>query len=403
MTRIGASTDKDALSFDIYAQAVKAVRTVPRIMGNMPVKRVIGAGMSQGGMRLAVYANYFHQRTPIVDGFLLQVPSPGIQPIRTDLDVPVFRVYSETEARTGPGNLEAIRTQPDTDKIRNWWPAGTAHGDATHRMGRTAVQLRDIGWSVGVDKCGADGNTTTRPRTPFRHIVSASVHHLRRWIETGTPPPASPAMKLADTTPLSVARDSAGNALGGIRLAAMEAPIARANGGECGMNGAWVPFTTEQLAALYKTPGDYVAKVTAAANASVTAGFVLPEDGAATIAEAKASLVGTGLECGRLCLSSGHFRPDFSSTGLLRDYVTYYNIVRGQPLLDVVDAAHRAVAMGYSSSGAAIQRNFEVATGHLQKFIALVQEAEKEGRVTSTAANNLIGQANNIIRDLKAG
>lgn len=398
----GGKVTKDELSYDVFAQAVKAARSIPNIMGNMPVRRVIGAGMSQGGSRLAVYANYLHQRAPIVDGLLLQVPAPGIQPIRTDLKIPILRVYSETEARTGPGNLEAIQTQPDSSKVRTWWAAGTAHGDATHRMGRTGVQLRDIGWSVGKDTCGSDGNTTTRPRTPFRHVVSAALSHLRRWIEIDTLPPTSPVMTLAQTTPLSVARDNAGNALGGIRLAAMEVPVARANGGECGMNGAWVPFTTAQLAALYPTHAAYVAKVTAAANASVAAGFVLPEDGASTIAEAKASIYGTGLECGPLCLSASHMRPDFSSTGLLRDYTAYYNIVKGQSLLAEVDAAHRAVATGYSSKGVKAKRSYESGVIHLQKFIVLVRDAERDQRVTATAANLLVNQANNIIRGLQA-
>ncbi|MBI2769972.1 MAG: hypothetical protein HYX47_10140 [Burkholderiales bacterium] len=398
----GGTIKEDALSFDVFAQTVKAVRAVPRVMGNLPVKRVLGAGMSQSGVRLGVYANYLHQRAPIVDGILLHVPAPGIQPLRTDLDIPVLKVFSETEARTGPGNLEAAQTQPDTPKIRTWWAAGTAHGDATHRMGRTGVQARDIGWSVGTDTCGPDGTVTTRPRTPFRHIISAAVDHLNRWVDKGTPPPAAPAFVLTGASPMTVARDSAGNAQGGIRLAAMEVPVARANGGECGMNGAWVPFTTAQLAALYPSHADYVAKVTAAANASVAAGFVLPEDGAATIAEAKASLYGTGLECGPLCLSAGHLKPDFSSTGLLREYTSYYSIARGDALLDAVDAAHRAVATGYSSTGTTAKWNYGFGVVHLQRYIALVRQAEVEQRVTPTAANMLINQANSIIRGLQA-
>jgi hypothetical protein len=52
------------------------------------------------------------------------------------------------------------------------------------------------------------------------------------------------------------------------------------------------------LNTLYPTQAGYVDKVTAAVNASVSAGFVLPEDAAETIAEAKASVYGSGREGG---------------------------------------------------------------------------------------------------------
>jgi hypothetical protein len=138
--------------------------------------------------------------------------------------------------------------------------------------------------------------------------------------------------------------------IGGIRLAHLEVPTARANGIECGNIGAWVPFSTQQLQALYPTPHDYVTKVKAAVAASVASGFVLPEDATGTIAEAEASLIGTGLECGPLCLNRGHYRPDFSSTGLLREATVYYNIRNGKDLVEIVDAAQRFTAEGGSTS-----------------------------------------------------
>jgi len=180
----------------------------------------------------------------------------------------------------------------------------------------------------------------------------------------------------------------------------MDVPTARANGTECGNIGAWVPFTTAELQALYPTHDDYVAKVTAAVNASVTARFVLPEDAVETIAEAAASVTGAGLECGLLCRSSSHFRIDFSSTGLLRDNVVYLNIKSGSDLVAAVDTAHVFTAAGYSTTGAAAKDNFNKAVAELQRFLQLVQTAQSEGRMTSTAAGVLSLQAQNIIDDL---
>ena len=203
---------------------------------------------------------------------------------------------------------------------------------------------------------------------------------------------------------MSVDRDSAGNALGGIRLAHADVPTARANGIECGAPGAWVPFTSSVLNTLYPTHAGYVAKVTAAVNASVSAGFVLPEDAAETIAEANASVYGSRLECGLFCLSSRHFRDDFSSTGLLRDHTVYYNTLKGHDLIQAIDEAHIWVAKGYSqpAGSSASRDNYKSGIAALQRYSVLVTQAKSENRMTATAADLLIKEANNIIRGLQA-
>jgi hypothetical protein len=52
------------------------------------------------------------------------------------------------------------------------------------------------------------------------------------------------------------------------------------NGTECALIGAWAPFHDSPASGAVPTHDDYVAKVTAAVNASVVAGFVLPADAA---------------------------------------------------------------------------------------------------------------------------
>jgi Alpha/beta hydrolase domain len=128
----------DGLSYDMFAQTSMAVRNVPALLGGLPVQKVIGAGMSQSGMRLGVYLNYLHMRAPVYDAFLIQVMNPVL---RDDLTTPVIKVLSDTEAT--PEQLSVA--QEDTATRRSWWVAGSSHGDTTQRVGRTGVRIRDLG------------------------------------------------------------------------------------------------------------------------------------------------------------------------------------------------------------------------------------------------------------------
>ena len=390
----GGTVAQDKLSYDIFSQTAKAARAVPAVLDGLPVKNVIAAGMSQSGWRMGPYANHIHTRAPIYDAILVQVATPVL---RDDLKIPVIKVLSESEA-TG-GRLAA--SQPDTATRRTYWVAGSSHGDVVQRMGRTGVRLRDLGpQNTGNDAC-LGGTVPTRTRTPLGHVVGAAVHHLKQQVETGAVPPSAPALMLA-ADGQSIARDANGNALGGVRLAHVEVPTARADGVQCGNVGAWVPFDTAQLAALYPSQADYVAKVTAAVDASVAAGFVRAEDGAKTIAEARSSVIGRGLQCGLLCQAAGHFRADFSSTGLLRENTAYYAIRDGERIQQAIDAAHYWMASGYTSSGSAARYHFNFAIASLQQYVELVRAAQAEGRVTATAGDLLVSQANTIVRAAEA-
>jgi hypothetical protein len=381
---------------DIFAQAGRAVRDNPGVLRGLDVRNVIGIGMSQSGRRMSVYANYIHLGAPVYNAFLFQVHN---SPLRDDLGVPVIKVLSESEYDN------QIAKEYDTDLRKSYWVAGTSHGDIVQRTGRTGVRLRDLG--VGLtpsDACGPTGllgERMTRTRTPLAHVLNAAVHHLKARVERRTPLPSAVAPKWAPE-PAFVERDARGNALGGIQLAAMVAPTARADGLECGNIGVWEPFTAEQLKALYPSHADYVVRVRQAVAANVTAGVVLPEDAAETIAEADASVVGTGLTCGTYCGDRSHYRLDFASTGTLRHTTGYYNIARGRSLMAAADAAHRSVAEGDSTDGPQRAQHYALATHRLRDYLGLLDDARREGRVTTTAADVLAMQAQAIINGLAA-
>jgi hypothetical protein len=401
----GGTLTGDPLSYDIFAQTAKAAIAIPKVLNGLTVKHVMGAGMSQSGMRVAQYANYVHMGAPIYEGFIVQVAQ---QLLRDDLPTPVIEVLSETEAGISP-TVNLSKIQADTPLRHIWWAAGTAHGDSNHRIARTGIRLRDLGAALSTDdNCVFNGvPQPARTRTPFKHVVSAAVHHLRRQIETGAVPPSSPKFDTttaADGT-ITLNRDSNGNALGAIRLAHMAVPTATAVGFACGSpgNGAWTPFPSSVVNALYTSHSDYVAKVTSAVNASITAGFVLPDDGALTIKEAEISIYGMGLQCGRFCLSQDHITPTFASTGLLIDHTFYYNTPKGDDLIEAVGDAHLWVARGYSDAAGseASRYNFGMGIAALQRYIALVNQAQSDGRMTSTAAGLLVSIANTIIRGIE--
>jgi hypothetical protein len=108
----------------------------------------------------------------------------------------------------------------------------------------------------------------------------------------GAPPANGDPLTLADGG-ASYALDSFGNALGGIRTAAVDVPIAVYSGkGDpgnvlCALFGKTTPFSPMQLMSLYPTHADYVSKVTTATNKAQQAGFILAADVQAIVQEAQ--------------------------------------------------------------------------------------------------------------------
>ena len=102
-------------------------------------------------------------------------------------------------------------------------------------------------------------------------------------MESGQAPPSSQPFTMADAGP-AIAQDMYGNALGGVRTAAGDVPIAtytgQPGGGSitCSFFGQTTPFPSSQLASLYPSNADYVSKVTAATAAAQQAGFILAAD-----------------------------------------------------------------------------------------------------------------------------
>ena len=383
----------DVLSYDIYSQAAQAIRSVPAVMGGLPVRMVIAIGQSQSAGRLGIYLNAIHVRDPIYDGAVL---ASGGQIIRNDLTIPVIKLLTETEFAMNNVN-EIPVLQPDTDKIRIWPVAGSSHSEQYSLLSRAAFLKRDLNLQA-FDACA----TPARSRVPNRFVYNAAVDAIVQLNTTGRQPPHAPPMQVLTVSPPSIARDQFGNGLGGIRLAEMEVPVAHEGGETCGLGGTHVPFDAARLDSLYRNHGAYVSAVAHAAQASVAAGFVLPEDAQATIDKAAGSIFGHGLTCGYLCEDSQQF-PVHPSSSLLRDQTSFLAFIGNEALVQTLEEVTRNIARGYTYAiGHKAEQAFASAIDGLQLYIVQVQQVLAAGHLRPETAQLLTDQANTLIARIQA-
>jgi hypothetical protein len=304
------SIPTDDASYGIFSQVARAVgpdrdRTVDPL-GGLAVKKVIGVGASQSAGRLATYINAVHplpreQGGHAFDGYMLQIyfgsGSPieasdrpinpavgnirlpvGVSLIRGDLDVPAMIVNTELEAIA----CQAVR-QPDTDRFRTWEAAGLTHVSHQSQTMRNEKYLRDFG-------AAAPAPSEEVNRIYLQPLYDAALHHMRRWVNGGAPPPSQPLIDFASDG--RVVRDRHGIATGGVRLPQADAPVAANSSTPVTddfagrLRGSNKPFDAAKLDALYGDEDGYLARFREAAAAAVAAGVMMPRDVEPAVAEA---------------------------------------------------------------------------------------------------------------------
>lgn len=309
----------DDFSYDLYSQVGAAVRTQPDVvLGGLEPERVVAIGESQSAFRLTTYANAIAPTAQVYDGYLIHARSDSAAPlhaadplqeapsptyVRTDLDVPVLVFSSETDLTV----LDYARArQDDTDRIRSWEVAGTAHADAyLLGIGDTdqgtgegdaelfaAMQDPPTGIYGGVIDC--DRPVNAGPQT---YVLRAAIAAFEDWIRTGDAPPEMPRLDL-DAEGTGFVTDDTGNAEGGIRTPQVDAPIAVLSGqgqsgeGFCGLFGTTDPLDGPALAERYADHEAFVAAWDEALDAAVTNGAILEADAVNLRAAATDSAVG---------------------------------------------------------------------------------------------------------------
>jgi Alpha/beta hydrolase domain len=292
----------DSYSYDIFSQAGALVKYAgnsgAKVMGDLRVKNVIGIGHSQSAFRLRTYINAVAPIANVFDGYfvhggglgapLSQAPQATINTptpdfIRSDLNVPVMDVQSETEV-VGFGAY--LNTQPDTSKFRLWEEAGTAHVDQYEAGPLVDNEPQDCGQG------GPNGVNTG----DAHYVDNAAIWAMHLWVTYGRPPAEeSEPLVLTNATPPALAVDANGNAYGGVPEPDMQVPTARlygAGSGDCFFWGGTVPFSPATLASLYPTHLDYVTAVVNACEKDVAGGFLLPADATQIEDTAMASTIG---------------------------------------------------------------------------------------------------------------
>jgi len=295
----GGVNASDALSFDIMAQAGQAVKHPAGVdpLGGLPGSRtVLASGVSQSEGFLVAYYNSVHARDPVYDAFFLYLGiSRGAYgafrlPLRGDLPTRVFKVNTENDvALLGEYTIR----QPDSKTLHTWEIAGASHVGFDPRGLRAALLARDNILPASLAGC------TLGP--PLSHIPSsralnAALDHTVRWTLHDAEPPAAARIQLTAVPPVPppppvpftpppapVARDTDGNALGGLRLSQHAVPTAtntgvNAGAGFCILFGTHVPFSDARLSLLYRNHGAYVSSVAHATNDNLKAGYIVAAD-----------------------------------------------------------------------------------------------------------------------------
>jgi hypothetical protein len=283
----------DTFSYSIFSQAAESLldRIGPDPLGPLHPRALIADGESQSAGRMVTYANAIQPLDRLFDGFLIHSrgaagaaisqapqaasPMPAVAQIRTDVGVPVLTVETQTDILvTGLGYLPA--TQPDSRWFRLWEVPGTSHVDLTE-LGLSASEvLRDLpGYNQGT--CAFLPNEGQE-----RYVMNAAVAQLNGWARWGIPAPHAP---LIDIQNGAFVTDKFGNALGGVRTPAVDAPTTTLTGTGntgtsllCFLLGTTTPLSAAQLAALYPLHSDYVAAVVRSAASEAQQGFLLPAD-----------------------------------------------------------------------------------------------------------------------------
>lgn len=285
----------DTYGYDIYAQAGAAIGWPGEIdaLHGLKAERLIAYGQSQSAMRMITYANAVQPLTPAFDGIIIHSRASwgaavgsesdallgNGKPVRVreDINAKVLQIFTESELFLLLGPSFAAR-QPDTDSVRSWELAGSAHVDS-HLMGGGNIQ----------GLCGLLNNGQQHV------VVKAGIRGMHRWLKDGVALPKGEPMQV-NANQTAIARDSYGNALGGVRTPAVDVPIATLTGSAplnplCMLSGSTKPFAADRLQTLYPTHQIYVEKVTAAAHAGREAGFILAEEEASLVAEANAAKI----------------------------------------------------------------------------------------------------------------
>lgn len=297
----------DQYSFDIFSQVARAIVEPKNFnpLGDLVLERIIASGQSQSADHLLTYVNAIEPRENLFDGYFIHSRVHGSAPlfpeelsreeidfsaripvtIRDDLTVPVLNLQTESDTAVLGGYEDR---QPDSDMIRIWEVAGTAHADRyVGNLGLTdkgddpkVAAVVESRYAIPVVlKCDKPVNSG-----PQHFVVKAALAALNNWVESGTPPSTADRF-VYDEVNQTLVRDELGNAIGGIRTPYVDVPIAVLSGegqdGQilCRTYGTTELFGEETLNSLYSSHNAFFNLFSDSVDDAVEKGFLLYPDG----------------------------------------------------------------------------------------------------------------------------
>lgn len=284
----------DSYSYDIYSQAIQALRVRPRpnqdLLCPLNPDRVLAAGMSQSAQYLRFYVNEIQEDHQLIDGFMPVVTSESPQDqddIRDDV-VPVMWLISEDEAdaeRRSDSGLFKLWAVAGASHVNHWW------SEYVEALVRRDHEGKDPEWNeeavgqygaqddgmYGVCAPGYDDITVLASFNyfPMRYAYSAALKQLDDWVMKGEEPPSAPRFEREDG---ELQHDQYGNILGGLRLPPIEVPVAFYDAIPCFITGRTYQLGDATLQQLYPTHEEYVAQMQEATDEAVDNGYLLPAD-----------------------------------------------------------------------------------------------------------------------------
>jgi len=289
----------DAFSYGIFTAVARGLddEVGGGPLADLEVTTRLAVGESQSAYALTSYVNGVHRHAALFGGFLVHSRGGAAMPlgepgaavdigafrndpptvIRDDLDVPVVMVQTETDLT---GRLRYLPArQPDSERLRLWEVAGTAHADK--------FQIGEFESFLG---CPRPVNTGQQA-----YVVRAALRHLETWARGGPAAPKAARLTVQDG---AFVVDDVGNARGGVRTPAIDAPTAILRGDTeagapviCELFGSTLPLGDDVLRWLYADRAAYLKAYEEATDEAIAAGFVLAEDRDAVLGEARPDLI----------------------------------------------------------------------------------------------------------------
>ncbi len=338
--------------FTQAANAVRADSST--ILGGLTPKEFIGAGDSQSAFRVDTYVNAIEPITHAFNGFLavgravaaapigeglLSLWNPFVAHIRTNNTAPFIQLNTQ-------GDIEELDAgaarQPDNNTLRTWEVPGAAHIDEHEGNYEIETLAREkpeqpipscaLGTPIEGTGTALDGHNQPDNMELYQ-VEDAALMDLQNWLVNAVAPPHAQQIS---TIPVLfglydiVNKNQYGVGKGGIRLPDAEAPTedyspinfslgssksisvwtlfeelqaafssfetggieneALREEGLCLLSGEFTDLSKSTLTSMYPTNASYGAKIEAAANADVAAGFMTPEGAEQEIARGNAGI-----------------------------------------------------------------------------------------------------------------